>query len=194
MHNDYSRLHRNIYELSEHDEGHLCDCLPEYLVSILSPIGLPGTTGACRQPDRDCGEGKSSPCHCCGGTLLCCGRLFSCGCCCCCGRCCSCGRCSCCCSCCCCCCCCCGGGGGCSSCGCCCCGGLSCGGRLNSCCEWVWIERAPPDRVQSKCGCQLEGTAAPVCPCGARGAREGEDGGGSPSSRCCQEAGCGRVC
>merc|ERR1719339_390099 len=122
---DAQRLFKitNINELAEHDEGHLCDCLPEYLVSILSPIGLPGTAGACWQTDRDRGEGKSSPCHCCGGTLLCCGRLLSCGCCCCCCccscGCCSCGRCSC--SC-----CCrggCGGCGGCScSCSCSCCG------------------------------------------------------------------------
>ena len=45
---DAQRLFKitNIYKLSEHDEGHLCDCLPEYLVSILSPIGLPDNDNA----------------------------------------------------------------------------------------------------------------------------------------------------
>ena len=28
-----------LYKLSEHDEGHLCDCLPEYFVLILIPTG-----------------------------------------------------------------------------------------------------------------------------------------------------------
>ena len=45
---DEQRLfkNKNIYELAEHDEGHLCDCLPEYLVLILSPIGLPDNENA----------------------------------------------------------------------------------------------------------------------------------------------------